>query len=274
MNEETTSATPDDTPIWRYMDLPKFLAMLISNSMWFAKAATLDDGYEGFCQVIEPDIPNDDHGPQWLDRRAAPGATRQINVERMVAEMGHMSAAYFQNASQHLYVNSWCLADESIAMWDLYGPKDSGVAIKSSIERYQRAIKMAIDPLHFEFGNVQYHRELESAPALQLDLRLGPIPCPGTSLWKRIVSLGFHKRICFQHEQEWRAALYQDQRDVLGCNIDFDLDELISRVYAAPRATNFFCDIVESVMERYGLRKPLEKSRLLERPRKSITTMA
>ena len=52
MNDEV----PHDTAIWRYMDLPKFLAMLVSNSMWFAKAATFDDGYEGFCRVIEPGI--------------------------------------------------------------------------------------------------------------------------------------------------------------------------------------------------------------------------
>ena len=37
------------TTIWRYMDLPRFVSMLSTGRMWFAKAATLCDGpWEGF----------------------------------------------------------------------------------------------------------------------------------------------------------------------------------------------------------------------------------
>ena len=42
----------DDTTIWRYMDLPKFLSLLVTGRLWFAKAAQFkDDPWEGFCQV-------------------------------------------------------------------------------------------------------------------------------------------------------------------------------------------------------------------------------
>jgi len=34
----------DETAIWRYMDLPKFVAMLASNTLWFAKAGAGDHG--------------------------------------------------------------------------------------------------------------------------------------------------------------------------------------------------------------------------------------
>lgn len=42
----------DETPIWRYMDLPKFVSMLAAGCLWFSKAAQFkDDPWEGFCQV-------------------------------------------------------------------------------------------------------------------------------------------------------------------------------------------------------------------------------
>jgi hypothetical protein len=60
------------------------------------KSGNLGRRLEGFFRVIEPDIPNDEHGPQWLDRKGVSGPMT-INVERMVGETGHRSAAYFQN---------------------------------------------------------------------------------------------------------------------------------------------------------------------------------
>ena len=39
----------DGRVIWRYMDLPRFVSMLSTGRLWFAKAATLlDDPWEGF----------------------------------------------------------------------------------------------------------------------------------------------------------------------------------------------------------------------------------
>ncbi len=49
MNPDTPR---DETAIWRYMDLTKFVAMLASNTLWFAKMAEFhDDPFEGFCTV-------------------------------------------------------------------------------------------------------------------------------------------------------------------------------------------------------------------------------
>ena len=39
----------DVTAIWRYTDLPRFVSLLSTGRLWFAKAATLrDDPWEGF----------------------------------------------------------------------------------------------------------------------------------------------------------------------------------------------------------------------------------
>jgi hypothetical protein len=76
------------------------------------------------------------------------------------------------------------------------------------------------------------------------------------------------------HEEEWRAALYQVHRpEIRGVSIPFDLEELISAVYVGPRAEDFFFDAVSSIMDKFLLRKPLERSVLL-RPLKKETAVS
>jgi len=36
----------DDTPLWRYLDFARFMALLDSASLWFARADTFSDQYE------------------------------------------------------------------------------------------------------------------------------------------------------------------------------------------------------------------------------------
>ena len=61
-------------------------------------------------------------------------------------------------------------------------------------------------------------------------------------------------------------VLYQDNREVAGCSIDFDLDELIDAVYVGPRAEQLVVDTVDCLMDKFELRKPLERSVLLSPP--------
>ena len=230
---KTNDETPEGTPIWRYMDLPKFVAMLASKTQWFAKAARFEDGYEGFCQVSPRETPSKDPFRKCITRTTAEGETALISVTQALAEVSKQSAKYFENAREHLYVNSWCLGDESMAMWQIYGSDGRGIALRS---------------LRFDFGE-------------------GAIPAPGFGVWDRLLPVAFHKRKCYEYEREWRAALYQDLRpECPGCSIEFDLNELISAVYIGPRADGFLFGVVDSVMERFELTKPLQRSELLQPP--------
>jgi hypothetical protein len=257
------------------MDLRRFVSMLASKTLWFAKAAQFhDDPYEGFCRVTARAVPLDEYGPKWLTHENTQGNPVPISLERMVAEVSHMSAEYFEDAREHLYVNSWCLADESMAMWQIYGSSGHGIALRSSVGQYRRAARLPVETSQFAYGKVQYHADITETPDVQLDFSQGPVPAPGSGVWEKILKLAFHKRRCFEYEKEWRGALYQDSRPEPGCNIDFDLDELISAVYIGPRVDGFFFDVVSSVMEKFQLKEPLEKSALLQPPPRKMGAAA
>jgi hypothetical protein len=273
-NDAPDTAVLDDTPIWRYMDLSRFISMLSSQTLWYAKAATLDDdAWEGFCRIRVPDIPHDEYGPTLLLHGPSDGKPRTISQARFAAELGYIAAEYFDSAREHLYVNSWCLADESMAMWQIYGSAGRGVAIRSSVGRFRRAGVFQARTEQFAFGRVEYHADLASVAALGIDLQRGPIPMPGLGVWERVLAMAFHKRTCFEYEREWRAALYQDLRPEPGVNIEFDLNELLDEVVVGPRAEPFLADALDAVTGKFGLRKKLRRSTLLLPPaRASCTT--
>lgn len=253
-----------DTVIWRYMDLPKFVSILSTRHLWFPKAASLlDDPHEGFCKVTRREFPIDEYGPGPVQQQEE----ASISVERFFAEMSYATAECFRNARDHLYVNSWCLASESMAMWQIYSSLAYGVAVTSTVGQYQRALKS--EPLLLRqllFGRVKYHDDLSASPEIRRDLSDGTIPM-GTNFNKQVLTLGLQKRSCYKHEDEWRAALYQELRPgVPGVEIPFDLEQLISGVYVGPRAEDFFLDVVSSIMDKFALRKPVQRSALLSPP--------
>lgn len=258
--------------IWRYMDLPRFVWMLSTGRLWFAKAATFhDDPWEGFGKATCFELPNDvarDDAPKvaWLE---TPLAKRLISVPELRADLSKRSSEILENARDHLYVNSWWLdSSESIAMWEIYGARGFGVALRSTVEQFQGAARPEIDPSHYTSGQVTYHDALESAPEVNFDFS-SDIPFPGAGLWREVLKVGLHKRSCFRYEQEWRGVLYQDFRpDIVGVGEVFDSDQLISAVYVGPRAPDFIVEAVSSTMDKFLLRKPVEKSRLLARPQK------
>lgn len=259
----------DEMAIWRYMDLPKFVAMLASKTQWFAKVKHLEDGYEGFCQVLPPEMPQHDPFAKCITRKTATGEEYLISATQMVVDMGKRSAEYLENPREHLYVNSWCLAEESMAMWQIYGSAGCGIALKSSIGQYRRAAKFGVREEQYGFGTVEYDVNPLGKPPLTFDFREGSIPAPGAGVWERILSAAFHKRPCFEYEREWRAALFKEKRPEPGCNIEFDLNELISAIYVGPRADSLLFDVVDSVLEKFDLTKPLERSGLLRGPGES-----
>jgi hypothetical protein len=265
-------ATREETAIWRYMDLPRFVSILATGRLWFPKTAMLrDDPYEGFGVAERLTVPPGDDAPKWVTHQAPDGSKTNISMAEMIVNWSERSAAIIENARNHLYVNSWCLdTSESMAMWQIYGSAGFGVALRSSVEQYTRAARFDVDSSHYVFGKVTYHSDIEAAADIRWRFR-GSVPLPGPGLRKVVLPLGLHKRSCYGYENEWRAVLYQDPRpDITGVHEEFDLNELISAVYVGPHAEGFIVDVVSSVMDKFQLRKPLIRSPLLNSPRKQI----
>lgn len=253
---------PDETPIWRYMDLAKFSALAFSGKLWFPKLAELwsADPWEGFGRA---------KGLKRPSRLAAKGKVIQMGPGQVLyAELSGFAAKTVRNVHKHVYASSWCMGRESLGMWERYGAGARGVAIESSVGSFKRALKQEVRKEQYAFGAVTYHDDMASAHDVRHDFTRGSVPA-SSNLWKVALKVGFNKRSFYEDEKEWRAAIFQEQLRprVEGLLLPVELGVLIRGVRVGPRCDRPTLDAVKEVMRCTALNMPLEESGILKRPR-------
>lgn len=251
---------PPDTgiPVWRYMDFAKYVAMLKSSSIHFARLDTLGDPFEGSLSraeyehwkgVAEAGEKNGDLPPEWRGRYFD---VLMSNTRR---------------ARKESYVSCWHMnRGESEAMWKLYGSTGSAIAIRSTYRDLASALPAEFEPQEHSgpfLGIVQY------ADHHVDDLPRGNI---------------FHaimfKRLSFAHEQECRAVIRRrsPKNQVLstpwrvldtyppGVAVPVALESLVQKVVVSPSAPGWFAETVAHVTALYGLVFTVEQSSLAVEP--------
>ena len=214
--------TNPEVPIWRYMDLPKLVAMLCDARLWFARADTLGDSHEGAYGSFNVSM-----RPSLYSEIPSEGLVQISEATRKIV--------------RHTFINCWHMADvESVAMWRVYAPAGQGVAVRST---YSRLISSLTCPESVFVGTVRY-----------VDPTKEWIP-EGNLMWPFL-----HKRRSFEYERELRAirsgfpsgGLSLDAESPAGHALDVDLSVLLEAVYVAPAQPTWFRDAVRQVVERFG----------------------
>lgn len=112
--------------VWHYMDLFKFLSLLDSSALYFARLDTLDDPFEGEMTAA--------------DYRACTDVSLSDAVQKL---------------RRKVHVNCWHMnAHESAAMWKIYSHAGQGIAIQSTFERMSAAFNDGGPSVHV--GMVEY----------------------------------------------------------------------------------------------------------------------
>jgi hypothetical protein len=216
--------------VWRYMNFTKFISLLDRRAFFFARADKLSDPFEGRyptpnvinrCQRLDASI----GGKDAEDTLAVMSCTFQSLCERVLVSCWHMSGY------------------ESAAMWNLYTLDGEGVAIQSTFRRLCDGFAPAIHEVHA--GIVAYAN-------YETDL----IPEDNV----------FHAYLCkrqsFEHEKELRVIHFDASET--GCRyglyIPVDLSTLVERVYIAPFAEEWFCQLVRSAVDEYRAGLHVHKS--------------
>lgn len=236
-----------DALLWRYQDFPKFVSLLDSGNLFFTRADKFFDVFEcarGF-NFQKDDIYQSMKIPLTLSVKRALRSegnenpsedeieTRlKLETEKVIEEQ--------QNKRKDYFVSCWHNNErESEAMWKLYvSAKDQGIAIQTTTER----LCYSLGKTGFDIGEVNY---------ISYEKPLGVDDEP---IW--------YKRTAFSHEREVRVVYKDAGSSKTGLPIAVDLDMLIEKVYVSPSAPVWFTELVRSVMEKYGLNKSVEQSKL------------
>ena len=234
----------DNIEIWRYIDISKFLDMLINSTLFFTRIDILEDNYEGTTPF---------HQKEFLKTLLNVPMEHSDRFEIFKRE----GDTYFR---KHTAVNCWHLNDsESIAMWKIYLKTGEGIAIKSN---YGRFVNSFVENHDTEI----YIRPVTYGDYNQLEF--------GNFLYGEY----FHKRQFFSYENELRAMVIKtpsaEEFEKLGGDyslhkglnggvpIKVDLNILIEKIVLAPNTPEWIFNTIKSITQNYNYTFPIERSQM------------
>lgn len=236
--------------IWRYMDLPRFLSLIESSSLYFTRADKFADPYEGA-------IPK-------LHKESMESYFSEFdNAEEMKQELLDL----FEINRKMTLINCWYQSEyESDAMWQLYS--NNGIAIQSTFDRFTKAISVAKESIYIgQVKYIDYEKE-------------------GLYFLNALTPFLF-KRQSFEHEKEIRAVIWHTENDKISTELDkvpieilehgklveINIEELIELIYVSPTAPSWFHKLIITMLKRYGIKKDVIHSNLysIDDLSKSIT---
>lgn len=259
--------------IWRYMDFTKFVALIDKEALFFPRSTLLDDKYEGSISQETINIFKK-KGEQELEFHIGRYPNREIPPEmlevlqRKLSPSGMLQSKFTRWSKKWTYISCWHMNEhESAAMWSLYASSNQAIAISSTFKQLFECLKPHIFP-----GN-----QLTLGMVYYLDYSKEAVPKDF------YLSEFFHKRKSFQHESELRAVvqdlpvkdgpkdengiinyklLYYDRVPVAGKSFPIDIENLIEEVYVAPTSPEWFLDLTQRILRKYGIDRVVKRSSL------------
>ncbi|MFZ5476904.1 MAG: DUF2971 domain-containing protein [Myxococcota bacterium] len=250
--------------VWRYLDALKFLALLQTSSLFFARLDKMEDPFEGSVPWVNHEQRKAAYAKHQEERRAFfdgileknPSAEPIKQLRDRFLQAGDPVGEWYEMQRRWTGVNCWFMGEhESAAMWRLYMPAGHGVAVRSTIGRLKESLKN--EPSEVYVGEVRY---IDFSKDAILD---------NNSL--QLLAL---KRKSFEHEREVRAIIW----DALGAtsgncvlgeygvNLPVDLEALIEGIFVAPQAPSWVRDAVAETVRRYGIGSAVIQSTLDSKP--------
>ena len=215
----------DDTIIWRYMSMTKFLMLLDNQGLWFSRSDTFEDANEGMFP--QKDIEG------FVKRH-------RYETEKFVSSI--------EKDKKRAYISCWIQEDhELFLMWKSY-VKDlsDGVALKTTIGKLIKAL--SIDTKYKVYcSNVEY-----------IDFNEDYCPCFSPEGNLNALNYYYIKDKCFKQENELRLLCHISEiSDEFGFYHPISVHELIESVYLSPKANNSVKQFVSETLKSHNLNIPV-----------------
>ena len=223
-NPNITIPDDPDTVVWKYLDLSKFLDLLLAKKLFMSRSDKFEDQYEGtFSEPTFEEIKRlSENNPEFLD--------------------------FYKTHREKVVVSSWHINEyESFAMWQIFTQNSEGLAIQSTIGRLQKALEVEKNFKQY-IGQVNY-----------IDYKKEYIPFDDMFfpfLFKR-------KSFQYEREVRIIGDLSNQEIKINdGLKIDVDINQLIEKIYIHPKSENWYKKLVIELVDKLGFDFEIEKSDL------------
>ena len=213
-----------NTIIWKYLDLSKFLDLLMSEKLFMSRSDKFEDQYEGtfseptFEEIKKLSIDN----PDFLN--------------------------YYKTHREKVAISSWHINEyESFAMWQIFTQNSEGLAIQSTIGRLQESLVPEINFKQYigEVNYIDYKKE-----HIPFDDMFFPF------LFKR-------KSFQYEGEVRLITDIGDSNIKINeGLKINVEINRLIGKIYIHPKSENWHKNLVIQLVKQLGFDFKIEKSDL------------
>jgi len=213
-----------DTIVWKYLDLSKFLDLLLSQKLFMSRSDKFEDQYEGtfseptFEEIKKLSIDN----PDFLN--------------------------YYKIHREKVAISSWHINEyESFAMWQIFTQNSEGLAIQSTVKRLQEALIPEKNYKQYigEVNYIDYKKEY-----IPFDDMFFPF------LFKR-KSFQYEREVRIITDVADSNIKLND-----GLKINVDISQLIEKIYIHPKSENWYKKLVIQLVTQLGFDFDIEKSDL------------
>ena len=215
--------------IRRYLDLPKFLDMLRTSTLYLRRA-------DGFCDRFEGAL--------------TPIFRRSMDEGYHNGDLEYDADYFYRKSRIGSFVSCWSLgAKDNMALWQLYGGVTTSVAVTTSIEAL---IRVAI---HWN-ESVLLHKVQYIDHFINPDMVIG--------YYTDILRF---KNEAYEYEKEVRVIVPRQsddwEKNPYGIRLEIkDLNAFIGSVVVCPEAEPWFVELIQDVCIKYNLSAPVKVSEL------------
>lgn len=283
-NHPSFDRPPVSLRLWRYTDIPKFIELLTSGTLWLTNAEVLahDDPFEGMPGPVQfphrmwrtiEDVPEPLRRQILANREREPELTDdQIFRGWFMGE--EQRCIMTRSGRRDFYVSCWHAAQhESAAMWKIYGTPGAGVAVITNGARLETALAASEQDTYL--GAIQYR-----------DPTYFQIGTPNAfdPMMIKSVSYAYEQEVRLVH---WRTGEFHDALanfnwndetlrfdDLIddprplrpGVSLACEIDVLIERVIVSPFAAPWYAPMIERLRDKLEYSFPVHTSKLLSAP--------
>jgi hypothetical protein len=255
----TGFTTPDDSRIlWKFLDLAKFMSLIASEELFFARLATFSDPWEGYFPHYYRD-----HAAVEPAKDAASSNTSQTE-----SEIANELVKEFAMARENFAASCWLENDrDNEAFWKLYSNVEYGLALQTSVKSFKKALEKAVahDVYITKVNYVDFKKDKPPA--------------------NNIYWAALHKRIEFQYENEVRAIIWEKQKydtepkgirpfnNPNGVSLKVDIHSLIEEILISPLSPDWFYESIVLLLKKLKMNFKVKKSSLYTPPPPSIPSV-
>ncbi|UFH35571.1 hypothetical protein [Flavobacterium acetivorans] len=213
-----------DTIVWKYLDLSKFLDLLMSKKLFMSRSDKFEDQYEGtFSEPTYEEI-------------------RKLSIDNPDF------LNYYKTHREKVAISSWHINEyESFAMWQIFTQNSEGLAIQSTIGRLQNALipENCYKQYIGEVNYIDYKKEY-----IPFDDMFFPF------LFKR-KSFQYEREVRVITNVADKKISLND-----GLKISVDICQLIEKIYIHPKSENWYKNLVIELVKKLDFDFIIEKSDL------------